>query len=55
MNTNRTDLSLIQNLACTEDFCHICGRCTDHWGEHDNEQLLAWAAKDGLLQTLLDK
>lgn len=26
-----------------EDFCHICGRCTDHRGEHTDEQLLAWA------------
>ena len=24
------------------DFCHICGRCTDHRGEHSDEQLLNW-------------
>ena len=27
-----------------EDFCLICGRATDHRGEHSDEQLLAWAA-----------
>lgn len=25
-----------------EDFCHVCGRCTDHRGEHSDEQLLAF-------------
>ena len=24
------------------DFCHICGRCTDHLGEHSPEQVQAW-------------
>ena len=19
-----------------EPFCFVCGRCTDHWGEHDD-------------------
>lgn len=25
-----------------EDFCHVCGRVTDHRGEHSDEQLLAF-------------
>lgn len=33
----------IQRVACTDEFCHICGRVTDHWGEHDDEQILNWA------------
>jgi hypothetical protein len=42
-------------LACTADFCHVCGRCTDHFAEHTPDQILAWAKKPGLLQTLLSK
>ena len=33
----------VQDRACTEDFCFICRRCTDHWGEHSDAQLLAYA------------
>ncbi len=29
--------------ACTEDYCFVCGRATEHFGEHSDEQLLAWA------------
>lgn len=25
------------------DFCHVCGRITDHFGEHSDAQLLEWA------------
>lgn len=25
-----------------EEFCHVCGRVTDHRGEHSDEQLLAF-------------
>lgn len=46
-------LSQVQDLACSEDFCHICSRCTDHWGEHDDLQLLTWANRPGMLQDLL--
>jgi hypothetical protein len=24
------------------DFCFICGRCTDHTGEHTPDQIAAW-------------
>lgn len=41
------------DLAMSEDWCHICGRPTDHRGEHTPEQIAAWAAKPGLLQSLL--
>ena len=41
------------DLSMSEDFCHVCGRCTDHRGEHSDAQILAWAAKPGLLQSLL--
>lgn len=27
---------------CGPEFCHVCGRCTDHYGEHSDEQLLAF-------------
>lgn len=33
-----------QDSACTEDFCFICSRATDHWGEHSDDQILAWAS-----------
>jgi hypothetical protein len=42
----QTERDLIQQAednACTEDFCFVCGRCTDHWGEHSEAQLLSWA------------
>jgi len=26
------------------DYCFICGRCTDHLGEHTPEQIAAWKA-----------
>lgn len=32
----------IQDRACTPDFCFICSRPTDHFGEHSDEQILAW-------------
>lgn len=31
-----------EEIACGDDFCSICGRCTDHFGEHSDEQILAW-------------
>lgn len=24
------------------EFCHVCGRCTDHYAEHTDEQLLSF-------------
>lgn len=41
------------DLSMSEDFCHICSRCTDHRGEHTDAQILAWAARPGMLQSLL--
>lgn len=32
-----------------EDFCHVCGRVTDHRGEHSDEQLLAFFHGKGLM------
>lgn len=29
--------------ACHDDYCFVCGRATDHFGEHDEAQILAWA------------
>jgi hypothetical protein len=26
------------------DYCYICNRCTDHFGEHSPEQIAAWKA-----------
>lgn len=50
---NLAKLAQIEELACSDDWCHICSRPTDHFGEHDPEQLLAWAARPGMLQRLL--
>lgn len=33
-------ISAAEKALCTEDFCFVCGRCTDHFGEHSDEQLL---------------
>ena len=48
--TETGKLSRFENEMCARaeefagpDFCHICGRCTDHYGEHSDAQLLAWA------------
>jgi hypothetical protein len=26
------------------DYCYVCGRCTDHLGEHTPAQIAAWKA-----------
>lgn len=31
------------------DFCHVCGRCTDHYAEHSDEQLLGFYNGSGRL------
>lgn len=36
-------LADIEDRACTEDYCFVCHRATDHGGEHTEEQLLRWA------------
>lgn len=33
-------LAEAEKALCTEDFCFVCSRCTDHFGEHSDEQLL---------------
>lgn len=53
VSAHRERLFQIEELACTDEFCHICSRCTDHYGEHSEAQLLAWAKRPGLLQSLL--
>jgi hypothetical protein len=40
---NERIIRAAQEAACTEDFCFVCSRATDHFGEHSDEQLLAWA------------
>ena len=32
-----------QDAACGSDYCFVCSRATEHWGEHSDEQILAWA------------
>ena len=34
-------LSEAEQTLCDEDYCFVCGRCTDHFGEHSEEPLLA--------------
>lgn len=48
-------LAHIEDTACGPEFCHICGRATDHWGEHSDEQIVAWSNKQGILQDALRK
>jgi hypothetical protein len=50
----RDYLRRVEDLACGDDFCHICSRPTDHWAEHTSEQLLAWAKRPGMVQGLLN-
>lgn len=49
----RDALAEAEALACGEDFCHVCSRCTDHFGEHTPEQIMAWAKRPGILQRSL--
>lgn len=51
--TSQSRLARIESLAVGLDFCHVCGRSTDHGGEHSDAQLLAWAEQPGWLQSLL--
>lgn len=37
---NTALLAGIERDLCTEDYCFVCGRCTDHFGEHSDAQLL---------------
>jgi len=48
-------ISRAEELACGEDFCFICSRPTDHFGEHSAEQILAWAYTPSLVQSLLSE
>lgn len=34
-------ISEVEREDCEEDYCFICRRPTDHFGEHSNLQLLA--------------
>jgi len=36
----RARLDRAERALCTDEFCFVCGRCTDHFGEHSDEQLL---------------
>lgn len=39
----RTRMLIRADELAGEEFCHICGRCTDHRGEHSDEQLERFA------------
>lgn len=39
-SAKRALLARVEKALCTEDFCFVCGRCTDHFGEHSDAQLL---------------
>lgn len=36
----RARLDRAERALCTEDFCFVCGRVTNHFGEHSDAQLL---------------
>lgn len=36
----RALLARAEDALCTPDYCFVCGRCTDHFGEHSDAQLL---------------
>lgn len=39
-SARRARLDRAERALCTEDYCFVCGRCTDHFGEHSDAQLL---------------
>lgn len=38
-------LARAERDLCDEDWCFICSRPTDHFGEHDDEQILRAAKR----------
>lgn len=42
---NAEEISYLQDRLCTDEFCFVCNRCTDHWGEHTDEQILRAAKR----------
>lgn len=40
-------LARMERRLCTDEYCFICSRSTDHFGEHTDEQILAAAKKRG--------
>lgn len=36
----RDRLVRAEQALCTEDYCFVCSRATDHFGEHSDAQLL---------------
>jgi hypothetical protein len=41
--SRRADLIRFAEDFTGPDFCHVCGRCTDHFGEHSDSQLIGFA------------
>lgn len=42
----RNLIATAQDRLCGEDYCFVCNRCTDHWGEHTDAQILsAWSKR----------
>lgn len=37
------DLLMMADDLTGPDYCHVCRRATEHYGEHSDEQLLAFA------------
>ena len=46
-------LSRAEKAACTAEYCFICKRATEHFGEHSDEQILAWARRPGMVQSTI--
>lgn len=39
-------LNKAERLLCSAEFCYVCSRCTEHYGEHTDAQILAaWKRK----------
>lgn len=44
---NAEAFAALDDELCTEDYCFVCHRSTDHRGEHSDAQLLDSAEKRG--------
>ena len=48
----KTEIALAENIACGEDFCFVCSRATDHFGEHSKAQIVAWTERPSIMQSI---
>lgn len=47
-----TELAIAEAVACTEEFCFVCKRTKNCFGQHEDAQLEAWTEKAGIMQDI---